>query len=50
MEGLGVKEVGERIKNTDDAMKDDIKGNLKQKFVGNASKEQVREDITGSSP
>ncbi len=45
-----MKEVGERVKNTDDAMKDDMKGNLKQKFVGNASKEQVREDITGSSP
>jgi hypothetical protein len=50
MEGLGVKEVGERIKNTDDAMKDDMKGDLKQKPVGNASKQQVQEDITGSSP
>jgi len=50
MEGLGVKEVGEGIKNTDDAMKDDIKGDLKQKPVGNASKQQVWEDITGSSP
>ncbi len=45
-----MKEVGEGIKNTDDAMKDDMKGNLKQKPVGNASKQQVQEDITESSP
>ncbi len=50
MEGLGVKEVGEHIKTTDDAMKDDMKGDLKQKPVGNASKQEVQEDITGSSP
>lgn len=47
-----MKEVGEGIKNTDDAMKDDMKGDLKQKPVGNASKQpqQEIEDITGSSP
>jgi len=44
------KDVADTLKQHDDASKTDSTGDLNRKPVGQADKEQVREDIAGSSP